>query len=307
MKDIKRNIRSNSADHQPIEKAKIHNKRFELSELSREFSRIDTANIVTGCKYWRKFQLAKGMKDVDIINRPGIECAYKCSAAQQGRQNQINWSDVIFHKDRLGQLYTPENEAMTIYVNYLSDFTCWPIEALEALFEAADACPWNQYLLLTCWPNMLQLKSQIWRDLRSHPNLWMGVSVRSPDQFHRVTDAMGLMKANHWWLNIEPVSAEFKSLDLPKKAIEKIHWICVAPRYSQKAMDKECEWMVDVAKLGRKHGIPVAMKKGVAKDATSKALGVFDVRDRLGDRWIREYPDEFHAYEINGHDDATDN
>lgn len=366
-----------------IEAAKKRNNHFKVRRFYREFTRIDTANFVTGCGIFtyikpipeqkpgesdkaykkRKDDLSDAQdKEIEemtggcpYLNYMGDKCSLNCVAYKLDARNHHikgherverlttrgrKWTNLIFepfnkvlyHDDRLGFLYTPENEAITIYVNYISEYSTWPDVAVQELRRAARACPWNQYLVLTCKPDLIDMNGKRKKgfvhmnptpegafteyyqdkhngdapplphwDFSGEPNIWVGVTVRSPDQLDQIPAMLRMFKAHHYWLNIEPISAPIDNL-ADSITDPRIGWICVGARWNQPCTMDEYKWMLSVVDQARELGIPVAVKKG-------KRERHYEVKRamEMEGRWIRQYPKEFPVYDPldEGIDDAV--
>ena len=380
--------RSNEPNHYPtgwsIEGAKEHNEHFVCRRTYREFTRIDTANFVTGCGIFTYIkpvieqkpgesdaEYKARLKDIrtkqnkelkemtdncPYLDYSGDKCSLNCVAYKIDARNHYikghelvkhtsdrgtkmtdrnfrPFNEVIFHDDRLGFLYTPKEEAITIYVNYVSEYSSWPDVAVQELRRAARECPWNQYLVLTCMPNLTTMNgkkkegfeelsptpegafTEYYRgkhdgkvpplphwDFSGEPNIWVGITVRSSRQLKRIPEMLRMFKAHHFWLNIEPISAPVENL-ADYITDPRIGWICVGARWNQACTVDEYKWILSVVDQAKKLGIPIAIKKGKRTQHKYEVKRTMEMEGR----WIRQYPKEFPVYDpLNeGIDDAV--
>jgi protein gp37 len=107
-----------------------------------------------------------------------------------------------------------------VFVNSMSDLfhADVPARFIASVFKTMSNCPQHQFQVLTKRPKrMRRIVSDLPDDLRSLPNVWLGVSIENDDYSWRA-DHLRLTPAAIRFLSLEPLLGPLPSLDL--KAID---------------------------------------------------------------------------------------
>ena len=148
-----------------------------------------------------------------------------------------------------------------IFVNSMSDIfhEKVPDEFIKAIWAVMAKTPQHTYQILTKRHTDIDL---IWHrcGLGCLPNVWMGVSVESGDQHHRI-HKLGHIPAVVRFVSFEPLIADPMLCRMP--AIDYIDWAIVGGESANKdrARPMKDEWVDDILRECREHDIAFFFKQ----------------------------------------------
>ena len=154
-----------------------------------------------------------------------------------------------------------------IFVNSMSDLfhASVPDDYISAVFNVMKAASWHQFQILTKRAERLNRLS---RKLSFAPNIWMGVSVESPEYYWRIR-LLSKVPARIRFLSCEPLLAPLKRLPL-----EGISWVIVGGESGPGARSMDPEWVRDIKNQCGQQQIPFFFKQwgGVQKKRNGREL-----------------------------------
>jgi protein gp37 len=174
--------------------------------------------------------------------------------------------NVTLHHDLLDAPKTWRNPRL-VFVNSMSDLfhDQVPTSFIQEVFKTMAACPQHTFQVLTKRSGrLLGIADQLeWRS-----NIWMGVSVESPEFFSRISH-LARVPAYVRFLSIEPLLAPMTNLPL-----EGIHWVIVGGESGPGARPMQKGWVDSVLRECRKQGVAFFFKQwgGVRKSQTGRLL-----------------------------------
>src|ERR1041384_126074 len=154
-----------------------------------------------------------------------------------------------------------------IFVNSMSDLfhIDIPDDYITKVFATMQAASWHTFQILTKRPNRL---ASISSSLPWPQNVWMGVSVESPEYVIRITD---LLKV--------PAAVRFLSVDtllapIPKLPLRGIDWVIVGGESGPNARPMKGEWVQEIRQRCEKLQVPFFFKQwgGTNKKAAGREL-----------------------------------
>lgn len=154
-----------------------------------------------------------------------------------------------------------------IFVNSMSDLfhELVPVEYIVAVFEVMRRAHWHTFQVLTKRSRRLaELASRLpWAS-----NVWMGVSVESPQFLGRIADLVTVPAAIRF-LSLEPLLAPVSNLPL-----EGIDWVIVGGESGPFARQMCPEWVRDIRDQCLQAGVAFFFKQwgGTRKSATGRRL-----------------------------------
>jgi len=152
-----------------------------------------------------------------------------------GQEKYKNAFNVTIHPECLKEPLK-WNKAQIIFVCSMSDLfhKDVPVEFIKQVFEVMNKASWHTFQVLTKRSDRLvELAPELnWTD-----NIWMGVTVESQDQKHRIADLLKT-PAKIKYLSIEPMITEVKPI--PLKGID---WVIVGGESGPGARPIEEKWV----------------------------------------------------------------
>lgn len=159
-------------------------------------------------------------------------------AGLHGFPKRPNHFDVVLHPDRLEQPLKWRKPKL-VFVNSMSDLfhKDVPLEFIQRAFEVMCQASRHTFQILTKRSDRLRdLNDQInWPD-----NVWMGVSVETPDYLSRV-DHLRSTNAKVKFLSLEPLLAP-----LPHLNLQNIDWVIVGGESGPGARPILEKWVIDI-------------------------------------------------------------
>lgn len=145
---------------------------------------------------------------------------------------------VTVHPDALGIPYTWKRSRV-VFVNSMSDLfhARVPMDFIRQVFDVMADTPHHTYQVLTKRAHRL---ARIAEKLEWPTNVWLGVSVESPDHYDRIHDLVKVPAAVRF-LSCEPLLAE-----LPGLPLEGIDWVIAGGESGHRARRVEPEWIRDI-------------------------------------------------------------
>lgn len=194
---------------------------------------------------------------------------------------------LTLHPEALNEPYK-WRKPRKVFVNSMSDLlhARVPLAFLERVFEVMEATPQHTYQILTKRARRLaRLAGHLpWPD-----NVWMGVSVESSDQLHRVDD-LRAVPASVRWISAEPLLGPLDGLDLTG-----IAWIVVGGESGPRARPIELTWVRGILAQARQAAQPPAVFVKQLGSAWSRRNGADakggDPRHWPADLRVRDYPE----------------
>jgi len=160
-----------------------------------------------------------------------------------------------------------------VFVNSMSDLFHDQVSDffIEQVFQTMVETPRHTYQILTKRPERLV---KICKTLPWPENVWMGVSVESPDYYERIR-LLKKVPAAVRFLSLEPLLAP-----LPRLPLKSIHWVIVGGESGPGARPIQEQWVRDIQSQCAKTGIAFFFKQwgGFNKKASGRLLD-----DRLYD------------------------
>lgn len=175
-----------------------------------------------------------------------------CFAKEQNRLHKIipDFTKPQFFPERLEQL-RHTRKSYKIFINSMSDlFGPWvPEEWREYIFAKMREFYWHQFQALTKSPSILSR-------LDIPENCWVGVSITSPADYHRI-DELRKCNARVKFISAEPLMAPLTNLDLSD-----IDWLIVGAMTGpmKKHHQPEQAWVIDIIDYARRLNIPIFIK-----------------------------------------------
>lgn len=192
-------------------------------------SLVRSANIVVGCP---------------------IGCPY-CYAACNCRRFHItdDFSEPVFFERKLAILDSvkPTNWFLTC----MSDYAFWMPKWTEAIFSRIADNPQHNYVLLSKRPDLATISTDL-------DSVWMGTTVNSRADLHRIDDLRRSVPAKHYHVTFEPLFDDPGAIDL-----DRIDWVVVGTETGRRR-DRgvtDPAWALSIADQCREAGVPVFMKE----------------------------------------------
>jgi protein gp37 len=213
-----------------------------------------TWNPVTGCT-----KISIGCK-----NCYAERMAHRLQA--MGQHNYVNGFRVTTHEDSL-DLPLRWKSSQVVFVNSMGDLFHQeiPILFIYKVFSVMNRANWHRYQVLTKRSGrLLQLDSELnWAE-----NIWMGVTVESAEQLHRV-DALRKTRAKTKFLSLEPLLGPLPNLDL-----RGIDWVIVGGESGPGARPIQEDWVIEIRNQCLKLNVPFFFKQwgGTRKKKSGRLL-----------------------------------
>jgi len=197
-----------------------------MAALSRIEWTHSTWNPVTGCS-----KISAGCKN----------CYAERMARRLRLMGQPNYRDgfeVTLHEHVL-ELPLKWRKPRVIFVNSMSDLFhgSVPLEFIERVFRVMVQAEQHTFQVLTKRSGRLR---QLNGNLPWARNIWMGVSVETPEYISRIDDLRNSDAAAKF-LSIEPLLAA-----MPKLNLEGIDWVIVGGESGPRARPVDPAWVIDI-------------------------------------------------------------
>ncbi|MFC9327004.1 DUF5131 family protein [Kitasatospora sp. NPDC057015] len=159
-----------------------------------------------------------------------------------------------------------------VFVNSMSDLfhAKVPLSFVRDVFDVITDTPQHTYQVLT--KRSLRLR-RVAQKLEWPANLWMGVSVESVEQLHRIDD-LRKVPASVRFLSLEPLLGSLPGLNL-----DGIGWVIVGGESGPGHRPIESEWVIEVREACQAAEVPFFFKQWGGRNP--KAGG----RDLQGRTW----------------------
>lgn len=186
----------------------------------------DTWNPVTGC---------------DKVS-PGCDNCYAQTFAERWRGTPghpyESGFDLTLRPERL-ELPLTWKRPRRVFVNSMSDLfhARVPDRFIEMVFETMRKASWHQFQVLTKRAERLE---RISRKIEIPTNVWLGVSVESPEFYWRIAHLVRV-SAKVRFLSCEPLLAE-----LPELPLDGIGWVIVGGESGRRARPMNAEWVKQI-------------------------------------------------------------
>ena len=201
---------------------------------------------------------------------PGCKHCYAERFAKRlqamGMERYANGFELTLHDDAL-ELPLRWRMPRVVFVNSMSDLfhEDVPVEFIQRVFEVMERCPQHVFQVLTKRSErLLKLRESLpWP-----ANVWMGVSVESPDYTWRINDLRETPAAVRF-LSLEPLLSPIADLQL-----ERIHWVIVGGESGPGARPMRVEWVRELRDQCQAEGVDFFFKQwgGVNKKKTGRLL-----------------------------------
>jgi protein gp37 len=188
---------------------------------------------------------------------PGCKNCYAARMARRlmlmGQPNYHSGFEVVCHPHMLDQPLK-WRKPQTIFVNSMSDLfhRNVPIEFIRQVFDVMVRAERHQFQVLTKRSGRLR---QLSAGLPWAENIWMGVSVETPEYLFRVDD-LRATGAHVKFLSIEPLLAPIPNLDL-----DGIDWVIVGGESGPHARPMDEEWVLEIRDQCVRADVPFFFKQ----------------------------------------------
>lgn len=183
---------------------------------------------------------------------------------------------------------------------FIKDADEWRPEAWKIIKNT----PQHTYQILTKRPErILECLPEDWED--GYPNVWLGVSVESDAEKHRI-ETLSKTPARIRFISAEPLIGELNLEDFSEILNEHFHWIILGGESGNKTgkyLFRECklEWFTKLIDVSRKTNMKVFVKQ-----LGTHLADTLDLKDRHGgniEEWeeslqIREFPESIEKYKV---------
>ena len=201
---------------------------------------------------------------------PGCKHCYAERMARRlqamGQPNYVNGFTLTLHEEAL-ELPLRWKKPQTIFVNSMSDMfhVKVPRQFILKAFDVMQRAYWHRFQVLTKRAERLAILSEQlpWAD-----NIWMGVSVESEQQVHRIEN-LRETKAAVKFLSLEPLIGPLDHLRL-----DGIDWVIVGGESGPGARPMNAEWVVSIRDQCVSADVPFFFKQwgGVRKKQFGRTL-----------------------------------
>jgi protein gp37 len=205
--------------------------------------------------------MAEGAKAKGI--NPGRTANYLNVINGRGR-----WNNTVYLDYSAIDAPRTWREPRTIFVNSMSDLfhPDVPLDFIQRMFETMNDCPHHTFQILTKRP---ETAAKVAARLNWTHNIWMGVSVETPEVTHRITELRRIRKARVKFLSVEPLLGP-----IPRLPLSEIDWVIVGGESGPGARPMKPEWVRQIRNRCRQSEVPFFFKQwgGVNKKATGRIL-----------------------------------
>ncbi|WP_350279118.1 phage Gp37/Gp68 family protein [Kribbella sp. HUAS MG21] len=141
-----------------------------------------------------------------------------------------------------------------VFVNSMSDLfhARVPLDFVQQVVQTMRETPQHTYQVLTKRARRLRLLSE---RIEWPANVWVGTSVESADQLHRVDDLRRVRSAIRF-LSLEPLLGPLGDLDLSG-----IGWVIVGGESGPHARQIDADWVRDIRDQCVEQGVPFFFKQ----------------------------------------------
>lgn len=201
---------------------------------------------------------------------PGCKNCYAERMAKRlnamGQKRYRNGFDVTLQPDIL-RLPLNWREPRVIFVNSMSDLfhEKVPETFIHAVFNTMAAAYWHTFQILTKRSERL---SELAHCLPWTKNVWMGVSVESPQYIRRIHDLRTVPSAVRF-LSMEPLLESIT--ELPLRGVD---WVIVGGESGPRCRPMDADWVRQIRDRCIKSGVPFFFKQwgGVRKKNNGRLL-----------------------------------
>ena len=140
-----------------------------------------------------------------------------------------------------------------------------PLSFIRKVFKVMEQASWHTFQVLTKRADRLL---EVAQELDWPPNVWMGVSVETPQYLWRV-DRLRAVPAAVRFLSVEPLLASLGMMDLSN-----IDWVIVGGESGPGARPIAPEWVREIRDQCLRAGVPFFFKQwgGVRKKKNGRFL-----------------------------------
>lgn len=183
-----------------------------------------------------------------------------------GQPNYSHGFDVRTHDHTLA-IPLKWKKPQIIFVNSMSDLfhKNIPVEFIHRVFDVMVEAERHRFQVLSKRSGRLR---QLSPSLPWPENIWMGVSVETPEYFYRIDD-LRETGASIKFLSLEPLLAPLPGLDL-----EGIDWVIVGGESGPYARTMKQEWVKEIRDQCVESGVPFFFKQwgGTNKKKNGRSL-----------------------------------
>ena len=201
---------------------------------------------------------------------PGCKHCYAERMARRlqamGQPHYINGFTLTLHEEAL-ELPLRWKKPQTIFVNSMSDMfhVKVPVKFILKAFDVMQRAYWHRFQVLTKRAERLAILSEQlpWAD-----NIWMGVSVESEQQIHRI-ESLRETQAAVKFLSLEPLIGPLDHLRL-----DGIDWVIVGGESGPGARPMNADWVLSIRDQCLSAEVPFFFKQwgGVRKKQFGRTL-----------------------------------
>ena len=173
---------------------------------------------------------------------PGCKHCYAETMAKRlqamGQPNYRNGFAVTCHEQALA-LPLGWRKPRTVFVNSMSDLfhEDVPLGFIQSVFHVMRKACWHRFQVLTKRSTLL---AELAEYIDIAPNVWLGVSVETAEQAHRIDDLRRVQAAVRF-LSLEPLLGPTDKLDL-----RGIHWVIVGGESGPNARPMDPQWVASI-------------------------------------------------------------
>jgi protein gp37 len=184
---------------------------------------------------------------------PGCDLCYAKRITQRFPQTFPNGFDLTLRPHAI-EMPLKWKAPRVIFVNSMSDLfhTGVPESFIAQVFDVMMRCPQHTFQILTKRAERL---ARLAPRLPWPSNVWMGVSVESPDYLWRV-DYLRKVEAAVRFISAEPLLASLKGIDL-----EGIHWLIAGGESQAGCRPAELAWFKELRAACRAAGAAYFLKQ----------------------------------------------
>lgn len=170
-------------------------------------------------------------------------------------------------QDDLVELPLTWAQPRVVFVNSMSDLfhEAVPEAFIERVFATMRAANWHTFQILTKRSERL---ARLALFLPWPPNVWMGVSVESPDYIHRIRDLVTVPAAVRF-LSVEPLLAP-----IPRLPLEGVDWVILGGESGPGCRPMDLGWVRQIRDRCMTRKVPFFFKQwgGTRKKVEGRIL-----------------------------------